>query len=402
MITRKYKSLSSLQAIAAGMLLLNTMAVGCSQNRSQPTTTTSRTHEQATVLTSTSVATAATDWSRFRGPTGMGTSDATKLPLEWSNDQNIAWKTALPGPGASSPIVVGNRIYITCYTGYFVPGEAGGRPEDLKRHLLALNRTDGSIVWDKAVAAKLPEEESIRDHGFAASTPAADDEFIYVFYGKTGVFAFNHDGEQVWQADVGNKTNGWGSASSPVIHGDLLLINASVESESLVALDRRTGREIWRTGGIVEAWNTPLVVEASAGHEEIILPTQGKVQAFAPSSGDRLWTCATDIGWYMVPSVVAEDGIIYCLGGRSGVASLAIRAGGSGDVTGTHRLWTSQKGSNVSSPVIRNGKLYWMHDSRGVAFAPTRKVATYYTKSDLTEQTKFTLRRCWPVIDCIT
>jgi outer membrane protein assembly factor BamB len=307
-------------------------------------------------------------WPAFRGPGGMGVSGATGLPVEWDTDQNVAWKTALPGAGASTPIVFGDRIYLTAYTGYFVPGESGGSPDQLKRHLLALRLEDGRILWDKAIPAKLPEEESIRDHGFAASSVAVDEERIYVFFGKTGVFAFDHDGNQLWHADVGSKTSGWGSAASPVLYKDMVFINASVESESLVALDRRTGEERWRAGGIREAWNTPLVVTADSGREELVVPTAGTVYAFDPQSGQPLWSCKTDIGWYMVPSAIAADGVIYCLGGRSGTAALAIRAGGSGDVTATHRLWTSQKGSNVSSPVYLDGHLYWTHESREIAY----------------------------------
>ncbi|MBL8826191.1 MAG: PQQ-binding-like beta-propeller repeat protein [Planctomycetaceae bacterium] len=307
-------------------------------------------------------------WSAFRGATGMGTSAAKGLPVTWSDTENIVWKVALPGPGASTPIVFGDRIYLTCYTGFFVPGESGGSPEDLKRHLLALRRTDGGVIWDSAVAAKLPEENSIRDHGFAANTPAIDDERIYAFFGKSGVFAFDHAGKQLWQADVGDKTHGWGTSASPVLYKDLVLINASVESTSLVALDRKTGAEKWRAGGIREAWNTPLVVTAKSGRVELIVATQGKVLAFDPDTGKELWSCKTDIGWYMVPSVVAHDGVVYCLGGRSGVAALAVRAGGDGDVTATHRLWTSMKGSNVSSPVFLDGHLYWMHEQRGTAY----------------------------------
>jgi outer membrane protein assembly factor BamB len=309
-----------------------------------------------------------TNWAGFRGPSGMGISAAKGLPVTWSESENIAWKTPLPGPGASSPIVFGDRIYLTCYTGFFVPGQSGGSQEDLKRHLLALKRSDGSLVWNKAVAAKLPEENRIRDHGFAASTPVADAERIYVFYGKTGVFAFDHTGKELWQADVGSKTNGWGTAASPVLYKDLVFINASVESESLVALDRRTGKEKWRAKGIREAWNTPVLVTAKSGRQELIVATQGKVLAFDPDKGESLWSCKTDIGWYMVPSVVAADGIVYCLGGRSGIAGLAVRAGGSGDVTESHRLWTSVKGSNVTSPVFLDGHLYWMNDNRGVVY----------------------------------
>ena len=322
----------------------------------------------ATQVASAHVAGNSTDWAAFRGPSGMGISAAKGLPLSWSATDNIAWKTELPGPGASSPIVFGDRIYITCYTGFFVPGQSDGSQDDLKRHLIALRRSDGEVVWNRALAAKLPEEDQIRDHGFAANTPAADAERIYVFFGKSGVFAFGHDGQQQWQADVGSTTHGWGTSASPVLYKDLVFINASVESESLVALDRKSGQEKWRAKGIREAWNTPVVVKAGSGREELIVATQGKVLAFDPTSGEALWSCNTDIGWYMVPSVVAADGIVYCLGGRSGVASLAVRTGGSGDVTETHRLWTSNKGSNVSSPVYHNGHLYWMHEQLGIAY----------------------------------
>jgi outer membrane protein assembly factor BamB len=308
------------------------------------------------------------DWPAFRGPGGMGVSTARDLPLTWSDSENIAWKVPLPGPGASSPIVFGDRIYLTCYTGFFVPGEEGGSQADLKRHLIALQRADGSTIWDTAVAAKLPEENKIRDHGFAANTPAADADGIYVFFGKSGVFAFDHSGKQKWQADVGSKTHGWGTSASPVIYNDLLFINASVESDSLVALDRQTGQEKWRADGIKDSWNTPVVVTAKSGRKELIVAAKGKVLAFEPETGAPLWSCKTDIGWYMVPSVVAADGVVYALGGRSGVAALAVRAGGSGDVTESHRLWTSIKGSNVSSPVYLDGHLYWMHESRGIAY----------------------------------
>lgn len=307
-------------------------------------------------------------WSSFRGPQGMGASAAKDLPLKWSDSDNIAWKVPLPGPGASSPIVFGDRIYLTCYTGFFIPGEDGGRQEDLKRHLLALNRKDGKTIWDTAVAAKLPEEDRIRDHGFAANTPAADTERLYVFFGKSGVFAFDHSGKQLWQTDVGSRTHNWGTSASPVLYKDLVFINASVESDSLYALDRKTGREKWRAKGIKEAWNTPVIVTAKSGRKELVVATQGSVLAFDPDSGEQLWSCKTDIGWYMVPSVVEADGVVYCLGGRSGVAALAVRAGGSGDVTETHRIWKSMKGSNVSSPVYLDGHVYWMHEQRGVAY----------------------------------
>lgn len=147
-----------------------------------------------------------------------------------------------------------------------------------------------------------------------------------------------------------------------------MFINASVESESLVALDKHTGEEKWRASEIKEAWNTPALVTATSGRLELIIATQGSIMAFDADSGTSLWTCQTDIGWYMVPSLVSHAGIVYCLGGRSGTAALAVRAGGSGEVTAMHRLWIGKKGSNVSSPVFHDGHLYWVNEQREIAY----------------------------------
>jgi outer membrane protein assembly factor BamB len=181
------------------------------------------------------------------------------------------------------------------------------------------------------------------------------------------VLAYDHAGNEIWRADVGEATNGWGSAASPVFYQDKVLVSASVESESLVALDRATGAERGRAGGVREAWNTPLVVTTASGGRELIVPIFEKVLAFDPDTLAPLWSCDTDIPWYMVPTAVARDGIVYCLGGRPG-GSLAIRTGGRGDVTDSHRLWTSRKGGNVSSPVLFGDHLYWMHDNLGIAY----------------------------------
>ncbi len=313
-------------------------------------------------------AAAGSDWPCFRGPTGMGISSATGLPLKWNAESGVVWKTPLPGPGASSPITFGDHVYLTSYSGYFVPDKPGGSLQQLKRHLIALRRDTGAIVWDRTVPARLPEEETIRDHGYAANTPVADADRVYVFHGKTGVFAFDHQGNQLWQTDVGSSTNGWGTGASPVLYKDMVIVNASIESESLVALDCKSGKERWRAPEIREAWNTPLIVSADSGRQELVVARNGDVLAFNPDDGAALWSCKTNIGWYMVPTPVAADGIVYYLGGRSGTAALAVRAGGQGDVTDTHRLWTSKTGSNVTSPIYLDGHLYWMSESLGIAY----------------------------------
>ncbi len=168
------------------------------------------------LLVAARTAVAAESWMQFRGPGGQGVTAETGLPTTWSGSDNVAWKTALPGPGTSSPILVGDKIYLTAYSGYNVPGEPG-EMEKLKRHLVCLGRQDGKLLWMKDIAARLPEQEEIRDdHGYASSTPASDGQRIYCFFGKSGVVAFDLAGKQLWQADVGSGLNGWGSADSPL------------------------------------------------------------------------------------------------------------------------------------------------------------------------------------------
>lgn len=314
------------------------------------------------------------DWAQFRGPGGLGVSDAKNLPTKWSSEENIVWKTELPGAGTSSPIVIGDRIFLTSYTGYNVPGKRGGDMEDLRLHVICIDRMKGKIQWDKTVTPKLPEQGRIREgHGYASNTPVSDGERLYVFFGKTGVFAFDFAGKQLWRADVGSDLSGWGSAASPILHDDLLIVNASVESQSLVALNRKTGKEVWQTKGIREAWNTPLLVPLGDGKQELVVGMPRKTVGFDPATGKELWKCSNDITWYIAPSAVASRGTVWMLGGRSGVAAVAVRAGGRGDVTKTHRLWTGKSGSNVTSPIIHEGHLYWMHESRGIAFCAEAK-----------------------------
>jgi outer membrane protein assembly factor BamB len=318
---------------------------------------------------------APSDWPQFRGPGGQGVSPDKGVPTTWGPKDNLLWKIDLPGPGTGSPIVIGDKIFLTCHTGYAVPGKARGDIKDLRLHLLCLDRQTGKELWNKDVDANLPkEQERIReDHGYASGTPAADAEHVYVCFGKAGVVAFDHSGQQKWKKEIGEKVNGWGTAVSPVLVGDLVVVNASVESESVIAFNRKSGEQVWRKTGVKESWSTPVVVTAPGGRRELVVAMFGKVLGLDPATGKDLWSCATDITWYMVPGPVAEDGVVYCLGGRSGVAALAVKAGGEGNVTATHRLWTEKKGSNVSSPVVHDGHLYWMNDNTGTAYCAEGK-----------------------------
>jgi outer membrane protein assembly factor BamB len=306
------------------------------------------------------------DWRQFRGPGGLGTSAEKGLPLEWSPQKNLVWKTPLPGPGGSSPVTVGDRIFLTCYSGYAVDAKSPGNMADLRRHVLCIERHGGKILWTKEIPPVLPEHKYEGEgsfHGYSSSTPATDGERLYVFFGKSGVFCFDLEGKQLWHASVGKGIRGWGSAASPVLYKGLLLVNASVESGALVALDKLTGKEVWRAPNIRSAWNTPVLVTAPSGERELVISVQDRLLGLNPDTGKELWR-AEGVHRYVCPSVVAHDGVVYAIGG--GDTSLAVRAGGRGDVTKTHVLWRMKKGSNVSSPIYHDGYLYWASESRGV------------------------------------
>lgn len=321
-----------------------------------------------------SLAAYAADWNRFRGPSGVGESAEKGLPTEWSSTKNIVWKTKLPGPGTSSPIVVGDRIYLTSYTGYALSADKPGDVEKLKRHVLCLDRKSGELIWTKEFAAKQPESAYSGGnntwHGYASSTPTADDKNLYVFFGKSGVYALSlADGSEVWHVDVGEQTKGWGSSNSLVLFENLLIVNASIESGTLRALDKSTGKEVWKASDIRGAWNTPLLVKTGTGSTELVLSLpgspEGKIVGYDPQTGEQLWTSqGIPDGGYICPSVIAHEGVVYAIGGRKNTA-LAVKAGGKGDVTETHELWRTNKGSNVSSPAYHDGRIYWMHERQG-------------------------------------
>ncbi len=303
------------------------------------------------------------DWTQFRGPGGLGISDEKSLPTKWSATENIDWKGELPGPGASCPVVAGERVYLTCYTGYGLEPNKGDQ-NDLTRHLLCFDRKLGKVLWTKEFKPKLPEHGYQGEgsyHGYAASTPLVDGDRLYVFFGKSGVFCFDLEGKEQWQVSVGDGTNGWGSGTSPVVHGNLLLVNASIESGSLVALDKLTGQEVWKTKGMNSSWNTPLLVKGKQ-RAEVIVSVEGRLKSFNPDDGLPLWN-ADGIHRYVCPSVVAHNDVVYAIGG--GHTSLAVKLGGSDDVTTTNTVWRKPLGSNVSSPIYHDGHLYWASDSGG-------------------------------------
>ncbi|MBL6706332.1 MAG: PQQ-like beta-propeller repeat protein [Planctomycetaceae bacterium] len=310
------------------------------------------------------------DWPRFRGPNGDGVSTEGPIPAKWDLATNLKWKADLPGKGSSSPIVLGDRIFVTCYSGY---GEAaGGDAAQLARHLVCVDKPSGKILWTKTVKNSVEEDRYqgfITEHGYASGTPVTDGERVYAFFGKSGVSAYDLEGNELWNAGVGTSSSNrrWGSAASLIVHGDSVIVNASEESRSIRSLDRKTGKENWKTeADLLElAYGTPNVVK-NGDRELLVLAVPQEVWALNPENGKLAWFCETKLPGNVSPSINTANGMIYVTGGYPATGSVAFKAEGKGDIT-SKITWTSRDASYVASPVLHEGHLYWI-DDKGVAF----------------------------------
>jgi outer membrane protein assembly factor BamB len=332
------------------------------------------------------------DWPCFRGPNRTGVTEEKGFPLEWSVTRNVVWKTPLPGPGASSPIVFQDRIYLTCYSGYGVDRASPGMYEGLKRHLVCVSCRDGKIVWDASFRNNAADDryvDFVNLHGYASSTPAGDESGIYAFFGSNGVRAYSHEGELKWEQSCGDRYTNFGSASSPVLTDDMVIINAAVESQAVIALDKRTGKKIWHAAVSGDSRSTPLLLKRSDSQELVFHlksvheggANEGKLAALDPHTGKPLWECLA-IDNYLNPSPVAHEGVIYAIGGSPNRA-VAIRAGGRGDITGTHKLWDIKQGSEIGTPVYYEGHLYWANEESGIAYCVEAKTGDVKYKERL-------------------
>ncbi len=306
------------------------------------------------------------DWLRFRGPNGSGISTDTEAgPVKWSATENLKWKAALPGAGVSCPIVVGDRVFVTCYSGYGLDRRNPGDQKDLKRHLVCLDKTSGKILWDKSVAAVLPEDPysgaGVPEHGYASHTPISDGKRVYVFFGKSGALAFDLDGNQLWQTGLGTESDPrrWGSSSSPILYKNRLIVTASAESQALVALDVETGKEVWRqeAQGFANLWGTPILVPVDAEQSDLVVGVPYEIWGFNPETGKLRWYCEAMETDQFNSSVVAGDGVVYAIEGRGG-GSIAVRVGGNDDVTKSHVVWTGNDSGRFGTPLLHDGRIY--------------------------------------------
>ena len=316
----------------------------------------------------------AQDWKQFMGEGGSATSESAELPIQWDADTNIKWKSELPGRGASSPIIVGDRIYLTCYTGYG-DGKKESKIEDLVRHLLCFNRTSGKILWKKSidnseVADEDPYQSFITHHGYATNTPVSDGKAVYVFLGKPGLFAYDLDGNELWKKKIEYKTNKtrWGSAASPILFGDNLILNAIEECGKVFSIAKSDGEINWEfEADTTLAYATPNLVTTAEGEVELILPVPKRVIGLNPVDGKQKWYATNNFEGESNASVIVDKDIVYIYGGFRSVGSMAIKTGGEGNVTDTHVLWNTRDTSYVSTPILKDDHLYWI-DEKGIAF----------------------------------
>jgi outer membrane protein assembly factor BamB len=306
------------------------------------------------------------DWPYWRGPssTGVARGDA---PLTWSATERIAWKAEIPGRGFSSPVVWGNRVFVTTA----VPVGGGGGARALGEHrflVICVDRQTGKQLWEHEARVATPHEGYHFQYGsFASISPVTDGSHLIAYFGSRGLFAYTLDGKLVWQKDLGQLRmyQTFGEGNWPLLAGSTLLIVFDHESESaLIAFDKATGRELWRTPRQGNTnWSGPYVTTHN-GRRQLIVSASREVVGYDLETGKRIWH-ARGLGQNTIPAPVATDGLVTVMSGFRNPNLLTIRLGREGDLTDTDAIvWQNQRGNSyTASPVLHDGKLYVLTDS---------------------------------------
>ncbi len=323
------------------------------------------------------------NWGRWRGPLDTGVAPHANPPIEWSEEQNIRWKVALPGKEHSTPIIWGDRVFVTTaipygealspsYSG--VPGAHNELPVT-RRHkfvVMGISRRDGKVLWERTVRQGLPHAGGHITASLASHSLVTDGEHVFASFGSYGLYCLSLDGKMVWEKDLGrmHTLHGHGEGSSPALYQDVLVINWDHEDQSfLVAFDKRNGRERWeveRDG--VTSWTTPIIVEPD-GAPQVIISGSEKVRGYDLANGDVIWECGGLSVENVVASPVARDGVIYVGSSYDRNAVLAIRLkGAEGDITGTeHVVWSRTGGAPyVPSLLLYGDSLYFLRHFQGI------------------------------------
>jgi outer membrane protein assembly factor BamB len=329
----------------------------------------------------------AENWPSWRGPEGTGVSSEKNLPLKWSAKENVRWHTALPDRGNSTPVVWGDRVFITQAT-----------EKDHRRTVMCFSRSDGKLLWQSGVTCNEAEPTN-GQNPYCAASPVTDGQRVIACFGSAGLYCYDLDGKELWHRDLGKVDSWHGSGSSPVIVGRLCVINFGPgTSAALVACDKETGEIVWKVkspkvgwafampgfggagdrgfegaamsggmsgrGGFNGSWSTPLLIRA-ADRDELVVVQPAQVAALDPKTGKELWTCK-GLPEQVFASPAFGEGILVASGhsmNGGGSQVIAVKPGGDGDVTETHRLWQIRLPKDcVGSPVIADGHVYLVTD----------------------------------------
>ncbi len=305
----------------------------------------------------------ADDWRQFRGPHSNGTIQDANLPETWGVNSNIKWKVAVPGEGWSSPIVVGQKVFVTTAVS---AGQKNKNSEHVWK-VICLDAETGKMLWSKDAITSQPKLGTHRDNTYASETPATDGNRIVAYFGMMGIFCYDLDGNELWKKDLGNyqMKNDWGTSSSPIIHNGLVFLQIDNEQKSfLVALDLATGVEKWRKDREESSnWGSPIIWTNSMRSELI---TAGKtIRSYNPDDGELLWQATLNVGGYSSSPSGHGDLLVVGNQGRDGAGMIVVKAGAQGDISlkgnetsNAHVLWSSNEfGPQRSSPLLIDGQI---------------------------------------------
>ena len=316
-------------------------------------------------------------WPQWRGPLATGVSPTAKPPVEWGESKNLRWKVEIPGRGAASPIVWRDRIYVLTAVpagADLATSHAASRGNN-RYVVMALDRKTGKPVWEQTAREEAPHEGTHNQFGtYASSSAITDGEVLIASFESRGIYAYDLAGKKLWDVDLGDKQmrNEFGEGTTPALYKDRIFVVWDHQGQSfIVALDKKTGKELWRTNREeIDSWATPLVVEAN-GKAQVVTSGMRRVRSYDAQTGEVVWEMA-GLTMNPIPSPVTADGIVYLMSGFRGNSLKAVRvADAKGDITNTPAvLWTFERDTPyVPSPLLYDGILYFLKGNTGVLSA---------------------------------
>jgi outer membrane protein assembly factor BamB len=323
-------------------------------------------------------------WPQWRGPLATGVSPRANPPLEWSETKNITWKVEIPGRGSASPVVWGDRLFVLTAVPSALPATAAHQPRGMVQPrvshrfmVYAIDRRTGKTIWERVAREATPHEGSHPDNGtWASSSAVTDGEHVIAFFESEGLYAYDMNGTLIWQKDLGKKTmrNEFGEGTTPALFGDRLVVmwDHFVPGASfIVALDKRTGEEIWRAKrDEIDTWATPLIVEHE-GRAQVVTAGMNRLRSYDLETGKIVWE-SSGVTMNPIPSPVYADGMVFVTSGFRGNSLKAIRLDEArGDITGSKAIvWELDRDTPyVPSPLLYDGILYILKTNSAILSA---------------------------------